>query len=170
MSIWKKSKLVKGAVMAAALATGALLNACNNPLGVTPDEPYVGPDTPEVDTTKVDTTKTADSLDTWKPLAQLYVNRYKLAEDNHQTFYYQDFGWYTIYSNDGTWSTTSAPTIVFMQLPNGQRSALYPIHEWYDCDGNRAGMLFRNESDILYFTDGSKGCRAVPENEQEPEK
>jgi len=171
IGIQKRTPFAKAAILAGTFGVGALLTACNNPIGTTdePVPPYTGLDTTQTDTTKTDTTKTVtDSLDSWKPLTQIYIKGYWDISTEGNPEIDQDFGWHTVYSPDGKWNPDNS-TLIYLLMPNGEKSAVRPSFYGALCSGNGV-MMGTNE--IAYFSDGTKGvrgCQDIPESERELE-
>jgi len=159
--------------VAGAIGVVALLTVCNNPSGDDdePVPPYVGPDSTQTDTTKTDTTKTdttktdIDSLDSWKPLTQVYMNGFYDFDAPDVKWQAQDLGWCTAYSTDGQWNPNKL-TSVYILLPDGKKLGPTPTYFGEFCGGRDTGWAAVNEN-IVYGVDGSRGCRAVPESENE---
>jgi len=171
----KKSSILTGAGVAGVIALG-LLGGCESNVGPEekPDPSKPGTTvTDPVDTSKttVDTTKTkpdttATKPDTTqsKPLCQVYVGSARIDGTNDRVA--ESLGWFTLHSLDGTWkpTTKTGKTAIRLQIDGG-------FSEWTTesqdgvCSG-RFGIDIPS-GNIIYNLDGSKGCRPVPETEQE---
>lgn len=160
----KKTSLLTGAFVAGTIALGAL-TGCESPVGPDKTDPITPRDTiPSV--VKPDTTPTVIKPDTtptvakWKPLTQVYIKEeYDRTKDITRG---SILGWVTAYSEDGTWNSKMPGGYTELYLQFGSvRTEVDEKAERFLCN-NGSSFVANN---ILYYTDGSKGCRPVPENE-----